>query len=201
MIDTVPQKFAASPGDLLSLGSALTGYKPCRSAGHISGVWLWRGDGPALHVSAVDRKIASMFEVFTLAIDVPVQWALRESRHDAATRATAWPFSQWQVDIVWQHDWIIAADRMPDDWHNSAESERFGNVPAGVTNACMVASALLFTGAGATCEHSRLLINQATMPYAVDVITHQGLIDQAMGGALAMPLDQYLAGNMPGHPS
>lgn len=192
MIEAEPETISAEPGDLHSLATALTGHTISADHGRMSGLWLWRGDQPSLLVTSVSRDIVFKFEVFTLAIQAPFP-ILRESEREAAGRAVEWPFTEWQVDVLWIRDWSIPIEALPDGWCTSSEHRCFGDVPAGAEHACLVAKALLFTGT----DGRRLVIDQGEMPLDLYVTTDPEFIDQAISGAMPMPLDRYLAGAVP----
>jgi hypothetical protein len=193
MINAEPEAFTATSDDLCSLTSAVTGFTLSEDHGRISGVWLWRGDQAPLFVTADSRDIVFKFEVFTLAIQAATHPVLLTNREEAKERATAWPFSNWRVDVLWIRDWTIPIEAVPDGWYDSAEARLFGKVPDGAERACLVAKGLLFTGS----DDSRLIIDQGAMPLDLYVTTNPEVIDQMIAGAMAMPLDQYLAGAVP----
>jgi len=193
MIEAKPETIKAEAADLRSLTSALTGYTISADHGRISALWLWRSDQAPLLVTSDSRDIVFKFEVFTLAIQAPLFPILRESEQEAAGRAVKWPFSEWQVDVLWIRDWSIPVEALPDGWYNSSEDRLFGEVPTGAEHACLVAKALLFTGAGGC----RLVIDQGEMPLDLYVTTDPEFINQAIEGAMLMPLDRYLAGAVP----
>jgi len=193
MIEAKPETIKAEAGDLRSLASALTGYTVSTDHGRISALWLWRGDQAPLLVTSDGRDIVFKFEVFTLAIQTPHSPSLPESEQEAAGHAVKWPFSEWQVDVLWIRDWSSPIEALPEEWHDDSEARLFGEVPAGAKHACLVAKALLFTGS----DGCRLIIDQGEVPLDLYATTDPEFINQAISGAMLMPLDLYLEGAVP----
>jgi hypothetical protein len=193
VIEAEPELLDAEVNDFRSLATALTGYTVSIDHDRISGLWLWRGDQPPLLVTSDSRGIVFKFEVFTLAIQPPSPVQRASEQQEAAKRAIDWPFSNWQVDVLWIRDWSIPSEAMPDGWYTSPEARRFGAVPLGADHTCLVAKALLFTGANG----HRLIVDQGEMPLDLYVTTDSQLIDHGLSGAMPMPLDHYLAGAVP----
>lgn len=192
MIEAQPETINATKSDLCSLATALTGYTISCCDERISAVWLWRGDEAPLLVTSDSRDIVFKFEVFSLAIQAPFP-ILRESQQEASERVVKWPFSEWKVDVLWIRDWTIPIEAPPDGWYDRIDDRFFGEVPAGAEHACLVAKALLFTGA----DGCRLLIDQGGNPLDLDVTTIPEFIDRALLGAMKMPIELYLTGAVP----
>jgi hypothetical protein len=105
----------------------------------------------------------------------------------------AWPFTHWQVEVLWQRDWTIPVEKVSDDWWANPETA-FGAVPVGADHACLVVKGLLFTGTNG----SQLLLSQGEMPLDLVMTQDPESILDATVGTFAVGIDRYLTGPDPG---
>ena len=219
MNDPPPEKIEASDEDLRSLCHGLVGYGLSGQQGKAWGVWLLRRKRPPLLAISDSRDIVFKFEVFTLALRTPeeVLSAASENRSRMADilsklndlgmtalplealpecfrpdEIRAWPFAHWQVEVLWQRDWTIPVEKVPDDWWSNPD-KAFGAVPVGADHACLVVKGLLFTGGNG----GQLLVSQGDMALDLLVTQDPGTILVATIGTLAVGIERYLTGPDP----
>ncbi|MDN4634231.1 hypothetical protein QCD71_22195 [Sphingomonas sp. PsM26] len=219
MNDAPPEKIEASDEDLRSLCHGLVGYGVSGQQDKAWGVWLLRRNRPPLLAVSDSRDIVFKFEVFTLALRAPeeVLSAASEYRsrmadtlsklnnigmtvlplealpeHLRPDETRAWPFTHWQVEVLWQRDWTIPVEKVSDDWWANPDTAS-GAVPIGADHACLVAKGLLFTGTNG----SQLLVSQGEMALDLLVTQDPESILAATVGTLAVGVEQYLTGPDP----
>ncbi|MBB6255030.1 hypothetical protein [Nitrospirillum iridis] len=220
MTHASPVTIEATPEDLRSLSSTLTGFsldKEDRSGPNL--VWLLRGELPPLLVTSVELGIVFQFDVATLALRTAERFRAEAEAfwHQVAPileelkvlgisapdfgglsaelepgPSRPWPFARWHVDVLWLRECTISADRMPAGWWDNP-NRGFGAVPPGADHTCLVAKGLLFTGD----DGGRFLISQGKMPTYLLVTQDPAKIDAALIGTLAMDIDRYLDGPPP----
>lgn len=87
-----------------------------------------------------------------------------------------WPFKKWQTFVVWVFDYSVPVKALREDWYG--KDQPFGVVPESATDACLVATGLLFSGE----DGRRLLIEQGEMPLDLLVTQDEEVIASKLKG-------------------